>query len=149
VFERFSESARQVVVLAHDEARLLKHNYIGTEHLLLGLLREKEEVAVRTLESVGVRIDDTREYVVRSVGKGDDATTGQIPFTPKAKKALEFAVTEARALREKRVSPEHVLLGILRGGGVATEILSARGAESEEVRFEILRALENGSGAAG
>jgi ATP-dependent Clp protease ATP-binding subunit ClpA len=98
VFERFTEPARQVVVLAQDEARALSHNYIGTEHLLLGLLREQEGLAARVLVSLDVTLDAVRDQVARIVGQGDEFLTGQIPFTPRAKKVLELSLREALAL---------------------------------------------------
>ena len=94
MFERFTERARQVVVLAQDEARALKHNYIGTEHILLGLLREEEGLAARVLESLDITVEEVRAQVARIVGQGDEVTTGQIPFTPRAKKVLELALRE-------------------------------------------------------
>jgi ATP-dependent Clp protease ATP-binding subunit ClpC len=102
VFERFTERARQVVVFAQDEARSLKHNYIGTEHLLLGLLREEEGIAARVLASLDVELDNVRAQVGRIVGEGDEVTTGQIPFTPRAKKVLELALKEAQSLDHNR-----------------------------------------------
>jgi ATP-dependent Clp protease ATP-binding subunit ClpC len=102
VFERFTERARQVVVFAQDEARALKHNYIGTEHLLLGLLREEEGIAARVLASLDVELDNVRAQVGRIVGEGDEVTTGQIPFTPRAKKVLELALKEAQSLDHNR-----------------------------------------------
>src|SRR5207244_11071908 len=99
LFERFTERARQVVVLAQDEARALKHNYIGTEHILLGLLREEEGLAARVLESLEITVEEVRAQVARIVGEGDEVvTTGQMPFTPRSKKALEFALREAKSL---------------------------------------------------
>jgi ATP-dependent Clp protease ATP-binding subunit ClpC len=98
LFERFTERARQVVVLAQDEARALKHNYIGTEHILLGLLREEEGLAARVLESLDITVEEVRAQVARIVGQGDEVTTGQIPFTPRAKKVLELALREALSL---------------------------------------------------
>src|SRR6186997_1605513 len=98
MFERFTERARQVVVLAQDEARALKHNYIGTEHILLGLLREEEGLAARVLESLDITVEEVRAQVARIVGQGDEVTTGQIPFTPRAKKVLELALREALSL---------------------------------------------------
>src|SRR6059058_4351321 len=98
MFERFTERARQVVVLAQEEARVLKHNYIGTEHLLLGLLREEEGLAARVLESMDVTIEDARAQVARIIGLGDEVTTGQMPLTPRAKKVLELSLRESKQL---------------------------------------------------
>jgi ATP-dependent Clp protease ATP-binding subunit ClpC len=135
VFERFTQSARQVVVLAQKEARALRHNYIGTEHLLLGLLRERESPAGRVLERFDLGVDEVREQVEKIIGRGDEVASGQIPFTPRAKKVLELSSKEAHALGHRFVGPEHVLLGMLREGeGVANEILDWYGASPEKVR---------------
>ena len=135
MFERFSERAREVVVLAQEEARGLGHNYIGTEHLLLGLLREREGLAARVLERFELGVDEVREQIERIVGRGDEVTTGQIPFTPRAKKVLELSSNEARALGSDWLGTEHILLGVLReGGGVASEILDWFGATDSRVR---------------
>src|SRR5579862_7862382 len=124
MFERFSEEGRQAVVLAQDEARRLQHDYIGTEHLLLGLLREPEGVAARVLGTLGVTLDDARADVARIIGSGDEATPGQIPFTPRAKKVLELSLREALALDHNSIGTEHLLLGLLREHeGVAARIL--------------------------
>jgi ATP-dependent Clp protease ATP-binding subunit ClpC len=142
VFERFTERARQVVVLAQDEARALKHNYIGTEHILLGLLREEEGLAARVLESMGVGLEPVREQVAQIVGQGDEVTTHQIPFTPRSQKVLELSLREAVALGHNYIGTEHILLGLVHeNGGVATRILDGAGASSEDVRSEILRCL--------
>jgi ATP-dependent Clp protease ATP-binding subunit ClpC len=141
VFERFTEHARQVVVLAQDEARALKHNYIGTEHILLGLLRQEEGIASGALDSLGLRLDEVREQVARIIGQGDDVA-GQIPFTPRSKKVLDLALREAIALGHKHIGPEHVLLGLAReNDGVACEILLREGVDSEQVRREVMRGL--------
>src|SRR3989440_2941319 len=124
MFERFTERARQVVVLAQDEARALKHNYIGTEHLLIGLLREKEGIAARVLETLPVTLEGVREQVGRIIGTGDEVTSGQIPFTPRAKKALELSLREALGLGHNWIGTEHILLGLVRENeGVAARIL--------------------------
>ena len=114
MFERFTERARQVVVLAQEEARILKHNYIGTEHILLGLLREKEGLAARVLESLDITVERVRAQVVRIVGSGEEVTSGQIPFTPRAKKVLELALREALSLGHNYIGTEHILLGLVR-----------------------------------
>ena len=114
MFERFTEKARQVVVLAQDEAQALGHNYIGTEHLLLGLLREREGLAARVLHSLDVTVEEVRAQVARIVGRGDEVRAGMIPFTPRAKKALELALREAQALGHNYIGTEHVLLGLVR-----------------------------------
>jgi ATP-dependent Clp protease ATP-binding subunit ClpC len=142
VFERFTERARQVVVLAQDEARRLKHNYIGTEHLLLGLLREREGIAAHVLESFDVTVDRVRAQVAHVVGEGDEVTTGQIPFTPRTKKVLELALKEGLSLGHDYIGTEHILLGIVReNDGVAARILLALGADAEKVRNEVIRTL--------
>jgi ATP-dependent Clp protease ATP-binding subunit ClpC len=142
VFERFTDRARQVVVLAQDEARRLKHNYIGTEHLLLGLLREEEGIAARVLGTLDLSADQVRGEVARVVGQGDEVTSGQIPFTPRAKHALERSLREALALNHKYIGTEHVLLGVVHEkNGVAARILEELGASADKVREEVLRTL--------
>ena len=140
MFERFTERARQVVVLAQDEARALKHNYIGTEHILLGLLREEEGLAARVLESLDITVEEVRAQVARIVGQGDEVTTGQIPFTPRAKKVLELALREALSLGHNYIGTEHILLGLVRENeSVAARILLDFDADGEKLRGEILR----------
>ncbi len=147
LFERFTERARQVVVLAQEEARALKHNYIGTEHILLGLLREEEGLAARALEALGVSIGRARTQVTRIVGWGEEATSGQIPFTPRAKKVLELSLREALSLGHNYIGTEHILLGLVRENeGVAARILLDFHADSEKVRNEVIRML-SGPGA--
>jgi ATP-dependent Clp protease ATP-binding subunit ClpC len=144
MFERFSERARQVVVLAQDEARALRHQYIGTEHLVLGLLREEAGLAARVLESLGVTLEAARAEVRSIVGEGDSEArvTGQIPFTPQAKEALELALREALSLGHQYIGTEHVLLGLVRlGQGVGVEILESHGATPVVVRDEVIRLL--------
>jgi ATP-dependent Clp protease ATP-binding subunit ClpA len=142
VFERFTERARQVVVYAQDEARALKHNYIGTEHLLLGLLREEEGPAARVLEGLDITVEELRAQIARIVGEGEQAPSGQIPFTPNAKKVLELSLREALSLGHNYIGTEHVLLGLARlNKGVAARILLDFDADAEKVRAEVLRAL--------
>jgi hypothetical protein len=142
VFERFTERARQVVVLAQDEARGLKHNYIGTEHILLGLMREEEGLAARVLESLDITVDEARSLVAGIVGPGDEVTTGQIPFTPRAKKVLELSLSEALSLGHNYIGTEHLLLGLVRENeGVAARILLDFDADAEKIRNEIIRML--------
>jgi ATP-dependent Clp protease ATP-binding subunit ClpA len=142
LFERFTERARQVVVLAQDEARALKHNYIGTEHILLGLLREEEGLAARVLESLDITVEEVRAQVARIVGQGDEVTTGQIPFTPRAKKVLELALREALSIGHNYIGSEHILLGLVReNNGVAARILLDFDADAEKIRNEIIRML--------
>src|SRR2546421_10687053 len=156
MFERFTERARQVVVLAQEEARTLKHNYIGTEHILLGLLREEEGLAARVLESLDITVERVRAQVVRIVGSGEEVTSGQIPFTPRAKKVLELALREALSLGHNYIGTEHILLGLVRENeGVAARILLDFDADSEKIRNEVIRMLsgpgsrQRGAGGAG
>jgi ATP-dependent Clp protease ATP-binding subunit ClpC len=143
VFERFTDRARRVVVFAQEEARLLNHNYIGTEHLLLGLLREGEGVAAKALESLGIALDDVRTQVQAIIGQGSEAPTGHIPFTPRAKKVLELSLREALRLGHNYIGTEHVLLGLVEEGeGVAAQVLVKKGATLEAVRGAVLKLLE-------
>ena len=142
VFERFTERARQVALFAQEEARTLLHNYIGTEHILLGLLREEEGLAARVLESLDITVERVRAQVVRIVGSGDEKTTGQIPFTPRAKKVLELALREALSLGHNYIGTEHILLGLVRENeGVAARILLDFDADAEKIRNAIIRVL--------
>ncbi|HZT45710.1 MAG TPA: ATP-dependent Clp protease ATP-binding subunit [Gaiellaceae bacterium] len=144
-----------MVVLAQDEARALKHNYIGTEHILLGLLREEEGLAARVLESLDITVEEVRAQVARIVGQGDEVTSGQIPFTPRAKKVLELALREALSLGHNYIGTEHILLGLVRENeGVAARILLDFDADAEKIRNEIIRMLSGpgrrqGPGASG
>ena len=145
MFERFAEDARQVVVLAQDEARALKHNYIGTEHLLLGILREDEGLAARVLGSLDITVEGVRAQIACIVGQGDEATQGMIPFTPRAKKVLELSLREAEALKHGDIGTEHILLAIVRENeGVAARILLAFDADAETIRGEVIRMLSDG-----
>jgi ATP-dependent Clp protease ATP-binding subunit ClpA len=147
MFERFTERARQVIVLAQEEARILKHNYIGTEHILLGLLREEESLAAFVLGALDITVEHTRAQVVRIVGSGEEVTSGQIPFTPRAKKVLELALREALALGHDYIGTEHLLLGLAReNGGVAARILLDVDADSEKIRNEVIRILSGPEG---
>ena len=147
MFERFTERARQVVVLAQEEARTLKHNYIGTEHILLGLLREEEGLAARVLESLDITTERVRSQVVRIVGSGEEVTSGQIPFTPRAKKVLELALREALSLGHNYIGTEHILLGLVRENeGVAARILLDFDADSDKIRNEVIRMLSGPGG---
>ncbi|HUJ55372.1 MAG TPA: Clp protease N-terminal domain-containing protein [Gaiellaceae bacterium] len=144
MFERFTERARYVIVLAQDEARALKHNYIGTEHLLVGLLREQEGIGARVLESLGVTLDDVRPRVVDLVGRSDpeNVTTGQIPFTPRAKKVLELSLRESLALGHDSIGTEHLLLGLLHeGNGAGARILKDASVNAETIREATIRLL--------
>src|SRR3989337_697846 len=147
MFERFTERARQVVVLAQEEARTLKHNYIGTEHILLGLLREEEDIASGVLPSLDITVERVRAQVVRIVGSGEEVTSGQIPFTPRAKKVLELALREALSLGHNYIGTEHILLGLVRENeGVAARILLDFDADSEKIRNEVIRMLSGPGG---
>jgi ATP-dependent Clp protease ATP-binding subunit ClpC len=142
MFERFTERARQAIVLAQVEARGLKHNYIGTEHLLLGLLREEEGLAARALSSFDLTVWEVRAEVARIVGQGDEVEGGQIPFTPRTKKVLELSLREALELGHDYIGTEHLLLGLLQEGeGVAVRILVSLGATPAAIRDELLRTL--------
>src|SRR4051795_13696342 len=147
MFERFTERARQVVVLAQEEARTLKHNYIGTEHILLGLLREEEGLAARVLESLDITVERVRAQVVRIVGSGEEVTSGQIPFKPRAKKVLELALCAALSLGHNYIGTEHILLGLVRENeGVAARILLDFDADSDKIRNEVIRMLSGPGG---
>ena len=142
MFERFAEQARRVVVFAQEEARGLKHNYIGTEHILLGLLREEDGLAAHVLASLDVTLERVRAEVVRIVGSGEEPTEGQVPFTPRTKHVLELALRESLSLGHVQVGTEHVLLGLVREGeGVAARILRDLDADLEQIRNEVIRML--------
>jgi len=143
MFERFTNSARHVVVLSQEEARRLHHNYIGTEHILLGLLGEREGVAFRVLEGFGMSLEGTREEVKAIVGTGTGkAVSGHIPFTPHAKKTLEYALREAVQLRHTYIGTEHILLGVIReGGGIGAKILQQHSADITPIRMAVLDSL--------
>jgi ATP-dependent Clp protease ATP-binding subunit ClpC len=142
MFERFTDRARRVVVLAQDEARELGHGYIGTEHLLLGLFREEGGVAARALASLGTSLDGIREQVVDVVGTGGGAPPGHVPFTARAKKILELSLREARQMGHDYIGTEHILLGIVREGeGVAAQVLQREGLTPEAVRSAVTETL--------
>jgi ATP-dependent Clp protease ATP-binding subunit ClpC len=147
VFERFTDRARRTVVFAQEEARMLNHNYIGTEHILLGLLREDEGVAARALTTLGVSLEAVRRDVGEIVGRGSEAPRGHIPFTPRAKKVLELSLREALQLGHNYIGTEHILLGLIREGeGVAAQVLQKLGAGLNQVRRTVVELL-SGSGA--
>jgi ATP-dependent Clp protease ATP-binding subunit ClpC len=147
VFERFTDRARRVVVLAQEEARLLNHNYIGTEHILLGLIHEGEGVAARGLESLGISLESVRSQVVEIIGQGSQAPSGHIPFTPRAKKVLELSLREALQLGHNYIGTEHILLGLIREGeGVAAQVLQKLGAELHKVRQTVIQLLSGVQG---
>jgi ATP-dependent Clp protease ATP-binding subunit ClpC len=140
MFERFTERARRVVVLAQEESRLLSHNYIGTEHLLLGLLAEPEGVAARALESLNVTLDAAREQVEEIIGPGQQLSHGHIPFTPRAKKILELSLREALHMGSEVIDTEHLLLGLIdEGDGVGAQILQRFGVTAQSVREAVTR----------
>src|SRR5712691_5775161 len=142
MFERFTERARDTVVKAQDEARSLRHNYIGTEHLLLGLLRVEESAAAQVLDALGVKLRQVRRDVVKIVGQGEEASVGQIPFTPRAKRVLDLALREALSLGHDYVGAEHILLGVVREkDGVAVRILLDHGVDGHMVREGIVGRL--------
>jgi ATP-dependent Clp protease ATP-binding subunit ClpC len=146
MFERFTNRARRVVVLAQEEARLLNHNYIGTEHLLLGLIHEGEGVAARALESLGISLEAVRAQVEEIIGQGETAPGGHIPFTPRAKKVLELALREAKQFGHNSIGTEHILLGLVREGeGVAAQVLDKLGADLPRVRQQVVQ-LQSGYG---
>ncbi len=139
MFERFTDRARRVIVLAQEEARMLNHNYIGTEHILLGLIHEGEGIAARALESLGVTLAEVREQVQDIIGAGPQASSGHIPFTPRAKKVLELSMREAIQLNHSYIGTEHILLGMVRANeGVANQILTKLGAEPAQVRQAVM-----------
>ncbi len=142
MFERFTQRARQVVVFAQDEARELRHNYIGTEHLLLGLLREADGPAARVLDAFDVTVEEVRAQVARIVGHGDEVTTGQIPFTPRAKRVLELSLRESLSIGHNYIGTEHLLLGLAHeNDGVAMRILLDFGIDPDTIRNEVLKVL--------
>ena len=147
MFERFTDRARRVVVLAQEEARILNHNYIGTEHILLGLIREGEGVAAKALESLGISQEAVRQQVEEIIGQGQQAPSGHIPFTPRAKKVLELALREALQLGHNYIGTEHILLGLIREGeGVAAQVLVKLGADLNRVRQQVIQLLHGDQG---
>jgi ATP-dependent Clp protease ATP-binding subunit ClpC len=147
MFERFTDRARRVVVLAQEEARMLNHNYIGTEHILLGLIHEGEGVAAKALESLGISLDAVRNQVEEIIGQGQSAPTGHIPFTPRAKKVLELSLREALQLGHNYIGTEHILLGLIREGeGVAAQVLQKLGADLNRVRQQVIQLLSGYTG---
>ncbi len=150
MFERFTDRARRVVVLAQEEARLLNHNYIGTEHILLGLIHEGEGVAAKALESLGISLEAVRNQVEEIIGQGGSSPSGHIPFTPRAKKVLELSLREALQLGHNYIGTEHILLGLIREGeGVAAQVLVKLGADLSRVRQQVIQLLSGYSGSGG
>ena len=147
MFERFTDRARRVVVLAQEEARMLNHNYIGTEHILLGLIHEGEGVAAKGLESLGISLEGVRSQVEEIIGQGQQAPSGHIPFTPRAKKVLELSLREALQLGHNYIGTEHILLGLIREGeGVAAQVLVKLGADLNRVRQQVIQLLSGYQG---
>ncbi len=143
MFERFTDRARRVVVLAQDEARMLNHNYIGTEHILLGLIHEGEGVAAKALESLGIGLDAVRQQVEETIGRGQAPPgEGHIPFTPRSKKVLELSLREALDLGHTYIGTEHILLGLIREGeGVAAQVLVGLGVDLNRARQQVIQLL--------
>jgi ATP-dependent Clp protease ATP-binding subunit ClpC len=143
VFEKFTDRARRVVVRAQEEARALNHDFIGTEHILLGLVGEGQGLAAKALESLGIRLETVRERVEDIVPPGQvEVRTGHIPFTPRAKKVLELSLSEAKLLGHRYIGTEHILLGLLREGeGVAAQVLTGLGADLDGVRERVIQLL--------
>jgi ATP-dependent Clp protease ATP-binding subunit ClpC len=147
MFERFTDRARRVVVLAQEEARMLNHNYIGTEHILLGLIHEGEGVAAKALESLGISLDGVRTQVTEIIGEGQQAPSGHIPFTPRAKKVLELSLREALQLGHNYIGTEHILLGLIREGeGVGAQVLQKLGADLNRVQQQVIQILSGYEG---
>jgi ATP-dependent Clp protease ATP-binding subunit ClpC len=142
VFERFTDRARRAVVLAQEEARMLNHNYIGTEHLLLGLVREYDGVAGKALTSLGISLEAVRGQFEQTIGQGQATTRGHIPFTSRAKKVLELALREALQLGHNYIGTEHILLGLIREGeGVAAQVLQSLGVDLNRARQAVIQLL--------
>ena len=147
MFERFTDRARRVVVLAQEEARMLNHNYVGTEHLLLGLIHEGQGVAAKALESLGIGLEAVRHQVEEIIGQGQQAPSGHIPFTPRAKKVMELSLREAQQLGHNCIGTEHILLGLIREGrGVAAQVLVKLGADLNRVRQQVIQLLHGHQG---
>jgi ATP-dependent Clp protease ATP-binding subunit ClpC len=147
MFERFTDRARRVVVLAQEEARMLEHNYVGTEHLLLGLVHDGDGVAARALESLGISLEAVRQQVEEIIGRGQHPLSGSIPFTPRAKKTMELALREAEAMGHGYVGTEHLLLGLVReGDGVAAKVIVRLGGDLNRVRQQVILLQSGGPG---
>jgi ATP-dependent Clp protease ATP-binding subunit ClpA len=147
MFERFTDRARRVVVLAQEEARMLNHDSMGTEHILLGLIHEGEGVAAKVLESLGITLQAVRQQVEEIIGRGQQAPSGSIPFTPRSKKVLKLALREALQLGHSYIGTEHILLGLIREGeGVAAQVLVGLGADLNRVRHQVIKLLHGSQG---
>ena len=142
MFQRFTDRARRVVVLAQEEARMLNHSYIGTEHILLALIDEGDGTGIKALESLGISLDAVRQQVEEIIGQGQQAPSGHIPFTPRAKKVLELSLREAVQLEHDYIGTEHILLGLIReGDGVAAQVLVKLGADLNRVRQQVIQLI--------
>jgi ATP-dependent Clp protease ATP-binding subunit ClpA len=147
MFERFTDRARRVVALAEEEARMLNHNWIGTEHLLLGLIREGDGVAAKVLESLGISLQAVRQEVEEIIGQGEQVPSEAIPFTPRSKKVLELSLRESLQLGHNYIGTEHILLGLIReGDGVAAQVLVKLGADPNRVRQQVIQLLHGYQG---
>jgi hypothetical protein len=147
MFERFTDRARRVVVMAQEEARMLDHNYIGTEHILLGLIHEGKGAAAKALESMGISLEAVRQQVEEIIGRGKHTPSGHIPFTPRAKKVLELSLRESLQLGHNYIGTEHILLGLIREGeGVAAQVLVRLGADLNRVRNQVIVVLHGREG---
>ena len=147
MFERFTDRARQVVLLAQEEARMLNHGYIGTEHILLGLIREGHGVAATALESLGISLEAVRQQVEEIIGRGQHVSSNQIPFAPPAKEVLELSLREALQLGHNYIGTEHILLGLIReGDGVAAQVLVKLGADHDRIRQQVIQLLQGSPG---
>ena len=147
MFERFTDRARQVMVLAQEEARMLNHDYIGTEHILLGLIREGNGVAAKALESLGISLEAVRQQVEEIIGRGQHVSSNQIPFAAPAKEVLELSLREALQLGHNYIGTEHILLGLIReGDGVAAQVLVKLGADHDRIRRQVIQLLQGSPG---
>jgi ATP-dependent Clp protease ATP-binding subunit ClpC len=144
MFERFTDRARRIVVQAQGEARTLNHDYVGTEHILLGLIWEGNGAGAKALESLGISLDTVRQQALAIIGQGQHARSGHIPFTPQAKKVLELALSESKALGHHYIGTEHILLGLIReGDGVASQVLVKLGAGLDPARQQVIQLLHD------
>ena len=147
MYERFTDRARRAVVQAQEEARMLNHDSIGTEHILLGLIHERDGVAAQALESLGISLDVVRQQIEEIIGRGQQAPSEHIPFTPRSKKVLELSLREALQLSHDYIGTEHILLGLIReGDGVAAQVLVKLGADLNRVRQQVIQLLQGHQG---
>jgi ATP-dependent Clp protease ATP-binding subunit ClpC len=148
MFERFTDRARRVVVLAQEESRMLRHSYVGTEHILLGLIRDGEGVAAAALESLGISLAAARQQVQEITGRGQEDPAGHIPFTPRAKKALQLSLREALQFGHSYIGPEHILIGLVGAGedAVAVQVLVRLGTDPKRVRQQVIQLMRGAPG---